>query len=1102
MRTQRTKALLLASACLALAGFLPAAAQATPAPAWSLSATPLPANFVKGADPEPEYLVAATNVGAAPTSATSTITVKLPSGFTPTEARGSDSDLGAHPEPVCGVPVGQEVECKTNSPIKPGRRFQVTVFVSVTAAEGSYDTEAQVIGGGSAKAVSTTEPVTVQPQPIPFTILPGFSAPLTDEEGNPATQAGSHPYQQTFAFSFPTREAGKELTNSGYPRDFWSELPPGLIGDPAATPVLCTEAELTDSKGCPPESQVGVANVITFLGRGRNGPASSPLYNMVPPPGSAAELATDIAGAGLYAHVLAGIRSESDYGVEGLSPDLLALGTNPIFGVQAELWGDPSASAHDEIRECKGKVICPAKEPKQTAFLTAPGSCPAQPLGYEVQADSWEEAFPVFEKKRATYASADLTGSPQVHIEGCAGLEFEPTITATPTTDLTDSPSGLDVEVHQPQDMRLTSRAPSPLRDAVVRLPQGLVVNPSQAAGLEACTEQQIGFIGKGPGNRQDFSKEPQSCPQAAKIGTLEVTSPVLVRRDEAHKVEEVEGEPVLQPLHGAVYLAKPFANPFGSLVTVYLVVEDHQTGIVAKLAGKGELDPQTGQITTRFEENPEMPLEDVRVHIFGGARGALVTPPTCGKFTTEADLTPWSAPEGEDALRSDDFETTAAPAGKPCAASEAQLPSAPRVSAGAENPAAGKFSPLLFKLSREDGTQRLGKIEATLPLGLSAKLAGVAICSEADIAKARSREAPQMGAAEQADPSCPAASQVGTVVAGAGAGPTPYYTQGRAYLAGPYKGAPLSFVTIAPAVAGPFDLGTVVVRAAVFLDPATAQGRIVTDPLPSILDGVPLDVRSVAVRADRPSFALNPTSCAEKSFGGQVLSTLGQATPISQRFQVGGCASLPFKPTLSANLYGPTHRGAHPRLKSVFKAKPGEANSAAISFAFPKSEFIDQAHFRTICTRVQFAAAQCPAGSIYGHVKVFTPLVDYPLEGPLYLRSSTHKLPDVVLALHGPPSQPIFLELPGRVDSVHGGLRVRFESVPDAPLSKAILTAQGAGKGLFQNSTDICKGTHRATLKLDAQSGKVSDSQPKLVAQCKGKSKKKPKSTKRGGGH
>jgi hypothetical protein len=433
-------------------------------------------------------------------------------------------------------------------------------------------------------------------------------------------------------------------------------------------------------------------------------------------------------------------------------------------------------------------------------------------------------------------------------------------------------------------------------------------------------------------------------------------------------------------------------------------------------------------------------------------------------------------------------------------------MPNAPKLSAGTESPAAGKFSPLLFKLSREDGTQRLGKVEATLPAGLSAKLAGLGICSEAQIAKARSREAPQKGALEQADPSCPPTSEVGIVNASAGAGPNPYQTQGHAYLAGPYKGAPISVVAIAPAVAGPFDLGTVVVQSAVYLDPATAQGRVVTDPLPTILHGVPIDLRSVSVLANRPNFTLNPTSCAEKSFGGAAISTLGQAAPLFQRFQVGGCASLPYKPKLSAKLFGSTHRGAHPRLQSIFTAKAGEANTSRISFALPKSEFIDQAHFRTICTRVQFAANQCPAGSVYGHVKAWSPLLDYPLEGPIYLRSSSHKLPDTVLALHGPAYQPLFFEADGRVDSVNGGLRVRFEAVPDAPLSKVLLNTQGAKKGLFQNSTNICKGTHRATLKLDAQSGKTHDTKPKLVAQCKAKKGKKGKGGgkggKGGGGH
>jgi hypothetical protein len=1094
-------ALIATALCLTLAALLPSGAAAAPAPAWTLTLTPTPANLAPGK--EGEILVLATNVGGGPTTSQPIhIDTELPPGLVVTNVSTENSDRGAIAFPQCTT-ASQEVSCEMSDAVHPGRWLLVVIKVKVEAPEGTYETKASVSGGGASQAASTIFPTAVQAESLPFDFLPGFGAPLTNEDGSPSLLAGSHPNQQTVYFGFPTENPGDGITNDGHPRDIYVDLPRGMVGDPAASQVLCTEAELTsiDSPGCPDPSQVGVTDVTTLVGQvGNTAIASSNLYNMVPPPGAAAELATDIANVGIFVHFIVGVRSEDDYGVEAKVPDILAFGQQPIFNTDAQVWGDPTSESHDAIRgkciESTGLKSCPVAH-RSTAFLTTPGDCSGAPSETKARVDSWEEPSVQHE---ATYESADLEGNP-VALEGCGELEFEPTIRARPTTGLTDSPSGLDVSVHQPQDTELGERSPAILKDATIRFPAGLAVNPSQAAGLGACSESQVGFKEARAG-RLFFSEAPQSCPAAARIGSLEATSPLLVARNEAHEVEEdPEGNPVLEALHGSIYLAKPFANPFDSLVAVYLVVEDQKTGVVAKLAGEGRLNPQTGQITTSFKESPELPIEDIRAHIFGGPQGAFITPPTCATYTTEADLTPWSAPEGKDALPTDSFQTSAAPGGGACPTAEAQLPNAPKLSAGTLHPAAGKYSPLLFKLSREDGSQRLSRLEATLPTGLSARLAGVGICSDADIAKARSREAPEMGALEKADPSCPASTEVGSVVAGTGAGPTPFYATGHAYLAGPYKGAPLSIVTIAPAIAGPFDLGTVVVRAAVYLDPATAQGRVVSDPLPSIIDGVPLDLRSVAVRADRPEFALNPTSCAEKSFGGQAVSVLGQAAPLSARFQVGGCASLPYKPMLSTRLFGPIHRGGHPRLKSVFTAKPGEANTAAISFTFPRSEFIDQAHFRTICTRVQFAANQCPAGSVYGHARVYTPLLSYPLEGPVYLRSSSHKLPDAVLALHGPAYQPIFLEADGRVDSVKGGLRFRFESVPDAPLSKAVITAQGAKKGLFQNSTNICKGTHRATILLDAQSGKVADSQPPVKAQCKGAKKGKgAKGPKRGG--
>jgi hypothetical protein len=1084
--------------CLGLASLWPTAAAAAPAAALSLTMTPMPSNFVPGAATNPQYLVVATNVGAAPTAGTTTVKAVLPEKITPVAVSPIDNDPAG--KATCPLPAGQEVKCETTDPLGPGRLLLLRVIVAVSpaAAPGTYLSKASALAANT-EEVKIESPTQVQAAPLEFGFLPGFIAPTTDEEGKADVLSGSHPYQQTVSFGFPTVDPGDGITNAGHPRNFSIELPRGMAGDPAASPLLCTEVELI-TNSCPDDSQVGISDVTTLLAQGLNGVSTDGFYAMEPPPGAVAEFATNVAGAGIFAHVLVGVRSDEDYGVEARVPDVLALGTVPVFGIETQIWGEPTGEAHDFARgDCLGSVVvdkttklrvpCLPQTRSDIALLTMPGECSGAPLPFEVLADSWEEPSPPFEEREAFYESAELSGEP-VALKGCGDEEvaFKPTIRSRPTTNLTDSPSGLQFTLTQPQDVLYGHRSPAPLRDATVRFPAGMAVNPSQAAGLGACTEAQAGFEGQEDGTLF-FSKEPQSCPDAAKIGTLEVTSPALVRRTSGHQVEEdpETGEPILEPLHGSVYIAKPFANPFGSLVAVYLAVEDKQTGIVAKLAGEGQLDPVTGQVTTRFRENPELPFEDIKVSIFGGPRGAFVTPPACGQFTTEAQLTPWSAPEGKDAFPQDSLTTSATPLGGPCPTSEAQLPSAPKLSAGTLNPSAGKYSPLLFKLSREDGTQRLAKIDLTLPSGLSAKLAGVGTCSDAAIASAHGREAAEKGALEQADPSCPASSEIGTVVAGAGAGPTPYYTTGHAYLAGPYKGAPLSIVAIAPAIAGPFDLGTVVVRSALYLDPTTAQAHVVSDPLPQVIQGVPVDLRSISVRAERSNFSLNPTSCNVKSFVGGASSPLGQVAPLFQRFQVGGCSSLPYKPKFSASLSGPIHRGGHPSFRAVLTAKPGEANTSAFSLTLPSSEFIDQAHFRTICTRVQFAASKCPAGSVYGHVKARSPLVDYTLEGPIYLRSSSHKLPDAVAALRGPASQPIEIDAVARIDSVNGGLRSRVETVPDAPISKVIISLAGGKKGLFQNSTNICKGVHRMQVSFTGQNGKVRDSQPALKAKCAG---------------
>jgi hypothetical protein len=1084
---------------------------ASETPAWSITATQLPANLAPSG--RGEVLVLATNVGAKeiPASSSYAVEVALPVGLAPLDGAtegekttGKNSDPRSK-KPTCTANVAaRTVRCETSEPLGPGRYLLINARLEAEAiAAGTLEVEASVSGGG-AEGSSTTLPVAIQAGPVPFGFLPGFAAPANNPDGSPSVAAGSHPAQQSIQFGFPTKQPaeGGNLTNDGHPRNFSFELPRGLIGNPAATPALCTEAQLS-SESCPPESQVGVVDVVSLLGQvGFNSVFTSALFNMVPPPGKVASFATSVANAGIFVHALASVRSGTDYHASAEVRDALAFGTQPIFSAQNQLWGDPTSAAHDLIRG--GCLLetqpepCAAKALGEIPFLTTPGDCPGEPLRFEALTDSWEKPSPPAAKQSAAYESADLQGSP-VWMEGCSELEFKPSIEARPSTDKADSPAGLDFSLRQPQEgpraEPLEGRATAILKDATVTFPAGLAVNPSQAAGLGACTEAQIGYT-ESQGGVPRFSEAPQSCPNASKIGTVEARSPLLAQYDEEHEVviDPETGAPEARALHGSLYLAAPFANPYGSLIAVYLAVEEPETGLIAKLSGEGRLDPATGQISTSFTESPEVPIEDIHVHVFGGDRGAFTTPQDCATYTTTADLTPWSyrPPAGNDpgegavAHPTGSFEISQAPGGGPCPAAQ---PNAPAMRVGTLEPVAAKYSPLAFKLTREDGSERLAGLKLTLPPGLTARLAGVAQCSDAQIAQAKAREAPERGKEELADPSCPASSQLGTVTVAAGSGPSPYHTTGAAYLAGPYKGAPLSMAIITPAVAGPFDLGTVVVRAATYIDPVTARPMTVSDPLPQIIDGVPVDVRSVSLSLDRPKFVLNPTSCDESHFEGEATSALGHIAPLAERFQVGGCKSLPYKPRLSARLFGKTHRGAHPRLRAIFQAKPGEANTARISFALPHSEFIDQAHFRTICTRVQFAARQCPKGSVYGHMKAITPLLDTPLEGPIYLRSSTHELPDVVAALHGPPSLPVEVELAGRVDSVHGGVRTIFEAVPDAPVAKAIVTMQGNKKGLFQNSTQLCRSEHRITLRLNGQNGKTHDTRPLLKVKCaKGK--------------
>jgi hypothetical protein len=1055
-------------ACAALPALVSAAA---PAPAWKLSTIPFPANFAPGADGSspipPRYMLLATNIGEGDADGPITVSATLPTGLTPLTVAG-------------GCPIaGQTITCTSPTALRSGQiltfEFEVEVddFPDPTVLA---PTEATISSPGAAP-VSTTAPVTVSAAEAPFGLLEGPSglgAMLTEADGSPATAAGSHPSQLTVNLALPTKSSskGNGATNflgvDGSARDIRTTLPKGLVIDPSATPVRCTEAQL-QSRSCPNESTLGKANVT--VGSGFLLFSSDNLFNLEPPPGAAAEFGFEPLDTGLFVHVLGGLRA-GDYALTGASKEIPSLFNHPLYGVQLQFWGDPSASSHDYVRNGCGVVgtLCPV--PKQDApALSLSTSC-SPSLAIETEIDSWGHPGD-FLARSAPFT--DLEGNPAEAVSGCNAVPFKPTLSVQPTTNLADSPTGLDVDLEIPQSTSLATTATAHLKQAVVTLPEGMAVNPSSANGLQACRPAQIGIdpvTGVADGERP-------SCPDAAKIGTVEVESPLLAEYDSENKVQrDGDGAVIAEPVPGSVYLATPHENPFGSLLAIYIALDDPEHGLVVKLAGKVVADPQTGRLTTTFSDNPQLPVSAFKLRFFGGAGAPLRTPLTCGAKATTSTLTPWSSPEGADVTDSDSFQTSATPGGGPCPTTDGAAPNSPAFSAGTLAPQAGAYSPFVLKLSREDGTQPISAIDTTLPPGLTGKLAGIAYCPEGALADAAAKS----GSAEKAGPSCPASSEVGSVVVGAGAGPTPYYTQGKAYLAGPYKGAPLSLAIVTPATAGPYDLGTVVVRTALQVDPETARIRAVSDPIPQILQGIPLDVRSIALKMGRPQFTLNPTSCDPMALTGNAISPFGSSAALTSPFQVGGCGALPFKPKLTLKLSGGTKRGGHPALKAVLTAKPGEANIAKSVVALPKSEFLEQAHIKTICTRVQFAASACPPGSIYGKATAITPLLDQPLSGPVYMRSSSNQLPDLVADLNGQ----IHVALVGRIDSVKGGIRTSFESVPDAPVTKFVLQMRGGKKGLLVNSRDICKGTHRASVQMDGQNGKAYDTRPKLKAKCR----------------
>ena len=921
-----------------------------------------------------------------------------------------------------------------------------------------------------------------------------FESSIVNQGGLPATQAGSHPYALTTSIVFnhvvTAVEEPPRVRTYGDPKDIEVNLPQGVIFNPRATETRCTEAELESPEGpasCPNGSAVGIFSIhldgIEIL--------DEPVYNMASPAGVSAELGFNAAGAGIIMHAGGRLRTGGDY---GLSADILDISQKrPIYGLALTLWGNPSETSHDEERGlCAGEEAkqsfkktgihesCPVERTTKP-FLTLPSSCTEEPLTTTVSTDSWQEPGDLNTDgnpnlrdprwKTATSASPPVTG--------CEDLDFSPKLTVSttePAAASAESPSGLDVDLKLPQEESVSGLAEADLKEAFVRLPAGMAISPSAANGRVACSDTPE--PGRPGGQIALHSAEPVSCPEASILGSAKILTPLL----EA-------------PLEGSIYLAQQGANPFGSLLALYLVAE--ADGLLVKLAGRVEVGPGTGQLNVRFANSPQLPFSEIQLTLFGGARALLMTPATCGAYEITSALTPWSGTPA--VTQSSTFEIDSGPRAGPCPSGRFD----PSFMAGTAENQAGAFSSFSLTFSRQNGEQRFGAYTVQMPPGLLADLKNAALCPE-----------PQASLGQ-----CPQASAIGTTTVGAGPGEDPFYLPelgqpaNAVYLTGPVStltdgstlpegsnqsGAPFGLSIVVPALAGPFDLGNIVMRARIEVDPHTAQLTISSDPgvggFPIIEEGIPLDIRTVNVSIDRPDFIFNPTDCAPLKVTGTVSSTAGMGAAgvtnaaVSSPFQAANCAQLPFAPKLTALTEAKTSKqdGAYLHVKVV--SGPGQANIAKLKLDLPKQLPARQATLRQACASAVFEAdpATCPAVSVVGRASVVTPLFGNPLTGPAYLVShGGAAFPDLEIVLEG---EGIELELDGQTSIKHGVTSSTFKALPDAPISTFDLVLQNGPHSLLATNLpakmkgELCSQTLSMPLAITGQNGAVIKQSTKIA--------------------
>jgi hypothetical protein len=828
------------------------------------------------------------------------------------------------------------------------------------------------------------------------------------------------------------------------------DLPVGLNVNPGATERCPLATFKADPTTCPPESHVGDSYVTAADPvLGGSIPLQAAVYNVVPVQGESARFGLELAGNEVY---LEGDADWSGNYHEGFTIEVPAALPEALGG----LLGSDSGAI------LKNRLVFNGRAGDGT-FITTPSTCLGEAFvesgsiySTYLLAGSYEEfAEPGYVWPQSAEPALESPIPPGTSPKECDSIPYEPALALDPGTGQTNSPAAAVVDIDIPHLEEADGQQTSTTKASTVTLPLGMGLNPSAANGLQVCKDSQFG---KG-------TRNPVACPAASQVGTVTIDSPALPE-------ENGEGPALKGPVYVGEQLSRDPTS--GNLYRIFINAVSTRYDIDVRLVGNVRADPQTGQLTTTISDTPQSQVEEFVVKLNGGARAVLSSPPTCGPNKGSAVMTPWSG--NAPATPSSSFTLSSIPTGGKCPKTMAERPFAPGFAAGPASAKAGAFSPVSIQITRPDGQQELKGTDIVLPPGMTGKLRGIPYCPEEALAAAASRS----GAEEKAAASCPAASQVGTAAVAAGTGPSPLKIDGKVFLSGPYHGAPLSLAVVTPATAGPYDLGTVVVRVALFVDPETAQIRAVADPIPHVFGGTQLSVRSVDLKMDRPDFTLNPTSCEPFATSGVLNGGGGDPTSpaafsafgVNAPFQASGCEALDFKPKLFTKLIGnrkKMRRNGHPAFQATLVARSGDANIKRAALTLPRSQFLDQGHIGTVCTRVQLAAAACPARSVYGYAWAESPLLDEQVAGPVYLVSSDHELPDLLADLKGQ----VNVRLRGVISSKKQRMRTVFSNVPDVPVSKFVLKMKGGKKGLLVNSQNLCGHRNRSFLNFKAQNGK-----------------------------